>query len=42
MYKCVNCKKTMPKIEGTVRCPYCGARILVKVRPDVVKRVHAR
>ena len=42
MYKCIKCKSAIPKIEGSVRCPFCGARILAKVRPDVVKRVQAR
>lgn len=42
MYKCIKCKKTIPNIEGTVRCPYCGARILSKMRPQTVKRVQAR
>ncbi|MCX6820678.1 MAG: DNA-directed RNA polymerase subunit P, partial [Candidatus Aenigmarchaeota archaeon] len=27
---------------GTVRCPYCGARVLAKIRPNMVKRVQAR
>ncbi|MCD6482690.1 MAG: DNA-directed RNA polymerase subunit P [Candidatus Aenigmarchaeota archaeon] len=42
MYKCLICKKEIPKIEGKVICPYCGSRILVKVRPKVIKRVQAR
>lgn len=42
MYKCVKCKRIVTKIEGPVRCPYCGARILSKMRPEVVKTVHAR
>jgi DNA-directed RNA polymerase subunit RPC12/RpoP len=42
VYKCVNCKRIITKIEGTVRCPFCGARILTKIRPEVIKRVQAR
>ena len=42
MYKCIKCKKIIVSTEGTVRCPFCGARILAKIRPDVVKRVQAR
>jgi DNA-directed RNA polymerase subunit P len=42
MYKCVKCKKTISKIEDKIRCPYCGHRIFVKMRPEVVKRVLAR
>ena len=40
MYKCINCKKIIPKLE-TIRCPYCGSRIFVKVRPPIVKKVKA-
>ena len=35
-------KKIITKVEGSIRCPYCGARILSKMRPEVVKRVQAR
>jgi DNA-directed RNA polymerase subunit P len=42
MYKCVKCKKVIAKIDDKIRCPYCGFRIFVKMRPEVVKRVHAR
>ncbi len=42
MYKCVKCKRIITKVEDSVRCPYCGARILAKMRPEVLKRVHAR
>jgi DNA-directed RNA polymerase subunit P len=41
MYKCTNCKKEIPKIEDRIRCPYCGSRVFVKLRPKVVKRVKA-
>lgn len=42
MYKCVKCKKIVTKIDEKIRCPYCGFRIFVKLRPKTVKRVHAR
>jgi len=43
MYKCLRCKKIVSEfIEGRVMCPYCGYRILLKVRPEIVKRVQAR
>ncbi|MBI2547437.1 MAG: DNA-directed RNA polymerase subunit P [Candidatus Aenigmarchaeota archaeon] len=42
MYKCTNCKKPVAKLEDKVRCPYCGFRVFVKERPEVVKRVLAR
>jgi DNA-directed RNA polymerase subunit RPC12/RpoP len=38
----MKCKKTMAKIDEKIRCPFCGHRIFVKMRPEVVKRVHAR
>ena len=42
-YRCGNCDRTFEKIEATgIRCPYCGYRILFKVRPDVVRKVKAR
>jgi len=40
MYKCINCKKIITKLEE-IRCPYCGARVFAKLRPKVVKRVRA-
>jgi len=42
MYKCVKCGKIIPKLGSKIICPYCGYRILVKLRPPVVKRVRAR
>ena len=42
MYKCMNCKKTIAKIEDKIRCPYCGYRIFVKQRPEVIRRIVAR
>jgi len=42
MYKCIKCKKIIEKLEDRIRCPYCGNRILMKVRPKIVKRVLAR
>lgn len=40
-YRCVNCKKEVKEIEDRVRCPYCGQRILVKARAEVIKTVKA-
>ena len=42
MYRCVKCKRIITKIEDSVRCPFCGARIVSKMRPEIVKRVQAR
>ncbi|MCX8179012.1 MAG: DNA-directed RNA polymerase subunit P [Candidatus Aenigmarchaeota archaeon] len=40
-FKCLQCGKVVEKLEGRVRCPYCGYRIFVKNRPKIVKRVKA-
>jgi len=42
MYKCIKCKKTISKVDEKIRCPYCGFRIFIKLRPTVVKKVQAR
>lgn len=39
-WKCYNCKKVV-KEPHTVKCPYCGYRILYKERPSVVRKVKA-
>ena len=42
MYKCIACKKIMTKMEDKIRCSFCGQRIFIKLRPEIVKRVLAR
>ncbi|MBI4009941.1 MAG: DNA-directed RNA polymerase subunit P [Candidatus Aenigmarchaeota archaeon] len=42
MYKCIACKKITTKMEDTVRCSYCGQRVFLKLRPEIIKRVVAR
>jgi len=46
LYQCISCgeKLTMDQLAMTpeVKCPFCGYRVLKKVRPPVVKRVKAR
>lgn len=45
MYVCIDCGKTVEielKSARKVQCPYCGYRILRKVRPPVPKRIPAR
>jgi DNA-directed RNA polymerase subunit RPC12/RpoP len=43
MLKCSACGRQVEKLpEGRVRCPHCGSRVLLKVRPDVVRKVKAR
>jgi len=41
-FKCLKCKKMIDEAEDKIRCPYCGYRIFVKMRPEVLKRVQAR
>ncbi len=43
MYRCYMCKKIIEKIEeNRIICPYCGCRILEKVRPPIAKILKAR
>lgn len=42
MYKCIKCKKVVAKLEDKIRCPYCGFRVFVKMRPKILKRVQAK
>ncbi|WP_423793104.1 DNA-directed RNA polymerase subunit P [Methanocaldococcus indicus] len=43
-YKCLKCKRVikLEELGSRVRCPYCSNKILVKLRPKVVKVVKAR
>jgi DNA-directed RNA polymerase subunit RPC12/RpoP len=42
MLKCSACDRLVEKLpDGRVRCPFCGSRILLKVRPEVVRKVKA-
>lgn len=44
MYKCIHCGKGVDielKTAKRIICPFCGHRILKKVRPKVVKTVPA-
>jgi len=41
MYKCLKCKKEF-EMEERVRCPYCGFRIIAKMRQKFRKRIVAR
>ncbi len=43
-YRCLKCGKVVQvdlRYEK-VRCPFCGNKVLVKVRPPVIKRLKAR
>ena len=46
VYECVNCssKITAEQLSMTpeIKCPFCGYRILRKIRPPIVKHLKAR
>ena len=44
MYKCQNCNKLIEieiSSDKKIQCPYCGFRIIKKIRPPVTKKVLA-
>ena len=44
MYKCYKCGEVIKdpqKLEGLVRCPRCGFRIMYKLRQPAVRRIKA-
>ena len=43
-YRCFSCGKEIdPKnVKRRIICPYCGSRIIIKSRPNVIKKVKAR
>ncbi|AEH06264.1 DNA-directed RNA polymerase subunit P [Methanothermococcus okinawensis] len=43
-YRCSNCGKiiTQDELGMKAKCPYCSNKILIKLRPRVVKLVKAR
>jgi len=44
-YKCMKCGKTFDQEEMSilpgVHCPYCGYKIIIKIRPPIVKKIKA-
>ncbi len=38
MWKCLKCGREVEDIS-TVKCPYCGYRILEKEKPPIVKKI---
>lgn len=39
-YKCLSCGRKFNELPGgKFRCPYCGYRIIMKCRPEVVRVV---
>jgi len=43
-YRCFNCGREIDKrqVERRIICPYCDSRIVIKDRPEVLKKVKAR
>lgn len=45
LYECMNCGEKISAeqmvMTPEIKCPFCGYRVLKKVRPPVVKRVKA-
>ncbi|ABO35723.1 DNA-directed RNA polymerase subunit P [Methanococcus maripaludis] len=43
-YRCSNCGKivTLDEIGLKAKCPHCSNRVLIKLRPKIVKKVQAR
>ncbi len=45
IYRCMRCGRVFSKSEMEtlpgIRCPYCGFRIVEKIRPEIPKRVKA-
>ncbi|GBE55516.1 MAG TPA: DNA-directed RNA polymerase subunit P [Euryarchaeota archaeon] len=42
MYRCGNCGKEVDLgKDDSARCPFCGYKILFKIRPQRAKRVKA-
>lgn len=44
MYKCMNCGKKVTidlKTAKKIICPYCGYRIIERVRPKVASKIAA-
>jgi len=45
IYRCMRCGRVFSKLEMEtlpgIRCPYCGFRIVEKIRPAIPKRVKA-
>jgi len=43
-YLCIMCKRKISHeaIRKNIKCPFCGGKILVKIRPPIAKLVKAR
>jgi DNA-directed RNA polymerase subunit P len=42
-YICFQCRREIKLAElKKIRCPYCGGKILIKKRPEIIKKIKAR
>ncbi len=41
-FKCISCGKITEKLEGRIRCPFCGYRIFAKETPRTVVNAKTR
>jgi DNA-directed RNA polymerase subunit RPC12/RpoP len=46
VYKCIKCGEILDRdtldFSQSVKCPFCGGRVLIKVRPPISKKVEAK
>ncbi|MCD6434656.1 MAG: DNA-directed RNA polymerase subunit P [Candidatus Diapherotrites archaeon] len=43
MYKCMHCGHEFASIKsGLIQCPKCAYKVIMKLRPKVVKEIKAR
>jgi|GEM_PF-160627 len=44
LYQCMKCGATVKstELDFGIRCPFCRYRVLMKIRPPIVKRIKAR
>ena len=45
MYRCISCRREVKvdlKTSPKVQCPYCGYRIIEKLRPKIAKTLKVR
>jgi len=38
-YVCAHCGRKMKQLDNSVRCSFCGSRVLVKGRPNLAREV---
>ncbi|MFH1420708.1 MAG: DNA-directed RNA polymerase subunit P [Candidatus Aenigmatarchaeota archaeon] len=41
-YVCLRCRENFEPEDASLKCPFCGFRIMAKARPEFKKKVKAR